>query len=76
MINELQAMMHAQFNAGTVDISRFEGRILDGCQQLCTHVHHLAGDQTEVRSGLVNLIATVKQIAGTVNNDHKAFVDQ
>jgi hypothetical protein len=65
-------MMHAQFTAGTVDISRFEARIIEGCQQLCAHVHHLASDQSEVRSGVVNLISTVKEIAVTVNTDHQA----
>ena len=34
----------------------------------------MAGNQTEVRSGLVNLITTVKEIAGTVNTDHQAFL--
>ena len=64
-------MMHAQFTAGTVDISRFEARIIEGCQQLCAHVHHLASDQSDLRSGVVNLIATVKNIAVTVNTDHQ-----
>ena len=52
--------MHAQFTAGTVDISRFKEIIMQGCHQLCTHVHFLAGDQNDVRTGVVNLIATVK----------------
>jgi hypothetical protein len=30
MIAELQEMMQAQFTAGTVDISRFEARIMGG----------------------------------------------
>ena len=59
-IAEQQEIMHAQLTAGTVDISRFEERIMQGCHQLCTHVHFLAGDQNDVRTGVVNLIATVK----------------
>jgi hypothetical protein len=73
MIAELQEMMQAQFTAGTVDISRFEARIMGGCHQLCTHVHHLAGDHKEVRQGLVNLIGNVREIAVAVNTDHEAL---
>jgi uncharacterized phage infection (PIP) family protein YhgE len=73
MITELQEMMRAQFTASPEELNRFEARIMAGCHQLCTHVHQLAGEKQEVRAGVVSLIGTVKEIAGTVNTTNQSL---
>jgi hypothetical protein len=70
MIAELHALRHAQFAAETMEISRFEERVAQGCQALCNHVHSLAGYQSEVRQVVANLIAKVQELAESINTDH------
>jgi uncharacterized phage infection (PIP) family protein YhgE len=36
-------------------------------------VHQLAGEKQEVHAGVVSLIGTVKEIAGTVNTNHQSL---
>ena len=36
-------------------------------------MHQLAGEKQEVHAGVVSLIGTVKEIAGTVNTNHQSL---
>jgi hypothetical protein len=60
MLAELHALRNAQFTAEHQEITRFEQRVMQGCQSLCDLVHSLAGEHSTVRNGLVELITTVK----------------
>jgi uncharacterized protein YoxC len=77
MIAELHALRHAQFaehQAEHQELSRFEHRVVEGCQSLCNLVHSMADNSSEVRQGHVNLIAKVTELAQSINTDHEAFL--
>jgi methyl-accepting chemotaxis protein len=74
MFAELHNLRNAQFAAEHQEISRFEQKAAEGCQYLCNHVHSIAGNHSEVRQVVVNLIAKVQELAESINHDHQSFL--
>jgi monomeric isocitrate dehydrogenase len=70
--HKLMQFVNEQFKMGNTAFKKLEGNITSGCQDMYTHVIHLAKDQEEIKQSMCTLAGKCQDMAMAVkaNRSH------